>query len=111
MKLTLKFAALIVVASFAVSCGEKASPEAKQAPLDLIPKAVSVKVGDEAFIVGPGTSIHAEGEGLTEVGSYAASILNVKSSAERSAENQIFLSLIEDQELGDEGYEPKITGE
>lgn len=111
MKITLKFAALIVATSFITSCKEKASPEAKQAPLDLIPKAVSVKVGEGVFIVNANTSIHAEGEGIAEVGNYAASVLRIKSTGERSAENQIFLSLIEDQELGTEGYELKITGE
>ena len=108
MKLTLKFAAVLVLLSVS-SCKEAASPEAKQAPLDLIPKAVSVQPGEDAFIISNNTSVYAAG--ATEVGDFAASVLGVKSSGERSDKNQIFLSTITDPELGDEGYEIDITDE
>ncbi|MEJ0033830.1 MAG: hypothetical protein WDO15_27390 [Bacteroidota bacterium] len=88
MKLTLNLAAFLVLVSLIIGCKEKASPAAKQAAMDVIPKAVSVTGGEAAFILSSSTSIYSEG--VKEIGDYAASVLHVSASETRAAKNQIF---------------------
>lgn len=92
MKLfTLKYLSIVLVACTAISCEKKlASPEAKQLPLDLIPKAVSVQMGEDALMLSEPV-IYTDG-------------------ATKSGDN-VFFSMISDPQLGDEGYEINITTE
>src|ERR1700753_3670052 len=99
MKLTLNIATFLVVVSLIVGCKEKASPEAKAAVADMIPKAVSITTGDAAFIASSATAVYGEGD-LKAVADYAASVLHVSAATERSNKNQVYLSLVEDKELG-----------
>jgi len=82
----------VVLVTLLISCSnpKTASPEAKQAPLDLIPKASLVETGNVALIV--------------------TQPIEYKEGATKSGDN-VFFSLITDAELGEEGYQIEITGE
>lgn len=83
---------LVVLIAVMISCNEveKASSEAKQAPLNLIPKATTVETGDDAIKIEEAVTYT---DGATKSG------------------DKVFFSLITDPELGDEGYEINVTPE
>ena len=87
---------------------------------NMIPKPVSVIPGGEAFDLTDQTNIYVQGESpeLKQIGQYLADKLNpstglgieVKTTSENPASGNIYLSLSKnDRELGDEGYQLKIT--
>jgi len=91
MKLVPQLSFLLLLILLA-SCKEAASPEAKQAPLDLIPKAVSVQPGNESLVV----------KDISFSGS---------DSSGARADNPVYFATVSDPELGEEGYEINITPE
>ncbi|MGE5449507.1 MAG: beta-N-acetylhexosaminidase [Bacteroidales bacterium] len=85
----------------------------------IIPKPVSIKASGEEFCMNDQTVIMVRGESaeLTQVGQFLADKLNpstglglkVQTTTEAPARGNIYLSLVDDKELGDEGYELNIT--
>lgn len=87
----------------------------------IIPLPVSVKATGDEFCMNDQTGIIVQGESaeLMQTGQFMADKLNsstglglkVKASNEAPARGNIYLSLTEDQELGDEGYDLSISEE
>ncbi len=111
LKSRLYFLSLLMLVALASACSRKASEPAKQAFVSSIPKPVSAQVGEGAFVAGAGTAVFADasGEGVSAVGDYAASILNLPKAETRGDKNQVRLALGADAELGDEGYSIEVT--
>ncbi|HPR86154.1 MAG TPA: beta-N-acetylhexosaminidase [Prolixibacteraceae bacterium] len=86
---------------------------------NIIPKPVSVIPDGRAFDITDQTNIFVQGESaeLKQIGQYLANKLNpatglsieVKTTTAEPASGNIYLALSSDQELGDEGYQLKIT--
>jgi hexosaminidase len=87
---------------------------------NMIPKPVSIVAGGETFDLTDQTDIYVQGDSpeIKKIGQYLADKLNpstglkieVKTTTRSPAPGNMYLSLEKnDQELGDEGYELKIT--
>ncbi len=105
--------AFLVVFIVATSCKKEASTEAREAFVNSIPKPAVLEPGKEAFLVTGETSVFADKstEGVAPVGEYLASVFGLKQAEKRGEGSQIYLSIVNDAELGDEGYEIVINGE
>lgn len=101
---------LVVVVSLLTSCQKEASFEAKVAFLNAIPKPISVEAGKGVFLMSNKTSVFGDNE-TSGVGDYLASTLSIQKAGERSPGDQVFLSFVNDSQLGDEGYEININNE
>lgn len=113
MKITLNTTTVLsflVVASLLGSCKKEASPDLKDAFLNVIPKPVKAElVEGGAFTVNEMTMLYAEGEGLEVVTRHTTDLTRVtKISDDPQNLNQIDLKIVSDSELGDEGYELTI---
>lgn len=85
----------------------------------IIPKPVSVTPDGRAFDITDQTNIFVQGESaeLKQIGQYLADKLNpatglgleVKTTTAEPTSGNIYMTLTSDQELGDEGYQLKIT--
>ena len=105
---------------FCVSCGrnKSASPEAKLRFEGIIPKPVSANLTGNTFSFTEDTKVvtSATEEGVSNVASFLVEKLkpatgfNFEVSAdEKEEENSIVLSISEDAELGQEGYELTVS--
>lgn len=117
MKPTLRNAtsllSFVVLLSFLAACKKEASPEARDAFVSAIPKPVSVQPAEGTYFITGKTTVYADksAEDVAGVAGYLASTLGLQQSEERSPGNQVFLSIVTDKELGDEGYEITINDE
>ena len=119
----MKFAKLslclcLFVAFFACEVEEPATPK-DLAQESIIPKPVSLEATGSSFKIRPETDIFVSGDNdaLVGLGGYLANMLNpptgydvsVSAKAEDTSGPHFYLSLVNDSELGDEGYELVIT--
>jgi hexosaminidase len=117
MKLTLRqivsLLSFIVLVSFLSSCKKEASPKAKEAVLNVIPKPLSVQPAEGAYVITGKTTVYADMsiEGISGVAEYITSTLGVQLSETRTGGDQVYLSIVTDAELGDEGYEIDVNSE
>jgi hexosaminidase len=95
------------------SCKKEASPEAKEAFSNSIPRPAVLEPGTASFVVTSETSVFADKstQGVGDVSEFLATSLGIKQAESRGGDNQVYLSIVNDGELGDEGYEITITGE
>lgn len=111
-RIVLTFAAIAVVAS---AC--KQHPPTDLSKENIIPKPVAVTATTKVFELTDETSIAVKpGAGLDFVGNYLADVLRpatgyklVVNDASEVPSKGIYLEIINDDELGDEGYELEIT--
>jgi len=106
-RIVLSFVAVVL---FASAC--KQHPPTDLTKENIIPKPVSVTATAKVFEITENTAIHIKGgTDLTFVGNYLAGVLRpstgykleVKESQE-APRSGVFIELIQDEELGDEGY-------
>ncbi|HMJ68205.1 MAG TPA: beta-N-acetylhexosaminidase [Cyclobacteriaceae bacterium] len=101
---------LIVVAMSLTACKQETSPALKDAFLNVIPKPVKAELAESgAFTVDNATMLYVEGEDLEVVARHTTDLTRVtKVSDDPKNLNQIDLRIVNDSELGDEGYELTI---
>ncbi len=105
-------AAVLVLSS--CSQPEVASPEAKQRFADVIPRPASSAPEGNRFVLSPKSSIVIDGDGLEPVAEFLATKLRPATGyalpvSDEATKGSVLLSLMDDRELGDEGYQLTIT--
>lgn len=107
--------ALVVALSWVVS-GCKQHPPTDLTKENIIPKPVSVTASAKAFSLTGKTSIHVNGPGFDFIGNYLADVWRPStgyslavSEATEAPGNGIYIELVSQADLGDEGYDIDIT--
>jgi hexosaminidase len=111
--------AIVIVVVSAIGC--KSDPATDLTKDVIIPKPVSVKATGETFRLNDEAVIYVASEKpeLQSIAEYLVATLKetndldlkVKAAEQNADDGAIYLTLIDDKELGDEGYEMQITKE
>lgn len=105
----------LVVALAWVASGCKQHPPTDLTKENIIPKPVSVTASEKVFELTEKTSISVNGPGLDFIGNYLANVLRPSTGyalpvaeASDAPKNGIYIELVSDDGLGDEGYDIDI---
>lgn len=111
------FPAILAILFILISCTSN-TPNTNLVEVGIIPKPVSVTAAGESFELTNEVAIHVATEDLMPLGKYLAERLQpatgfelLLSTTKEEASNTIFLSLVLDEQLGDEGYDLAITAD